>query len=1616
MATVAQLQAVVTANTSQAEQGLARVDKSVKQTAQGGDNLGKSWGALGGIAQVAIGQVVANAFMTAMSAAVGFFQSTVTSAANFESTMSGVKAVLAPTADEFDALREMAIQLGADTAFSAQEAASAIEMLAQNGLNAQQILGGAADATVALAAATGSDLSTAANIATDAMMAWKLQSSDLTTVINGISGVTVASKFAINDYALALAQGGGKAAAFGVSLDDFNTAITATSYLFKSGSDAGTSFGTFLTRLVPQSNEARDAMKALGLITADGSNAFFDASGNMRSMSEIAGVLAQATAGLSDEQKNATLSVIFGNDAIRTAVGLADTGSEKFNQFAQQIGQVDAAAQAATRLDNFNGVLEQFHGALDSLKIVIGTALLPRLSQLFTWLTSLIDKLIEIASAVTSAANPFQEFAQQVAAVVGSLLGFSGAAESYGSGLVAAFAQGIAGAYSYVVSALSGIGDIVSYWLQPHSPPKIVPNLDQYGADAATVYFDGWASGDYSALQDLGSTIQQTLEGLVDAGVFSEQDVIPRVLGTQGALQDAINQLRETGSVSDDLVNTILDAAGPVGDTLRGYVNAYFDLESATRAVQDAQSELNRVQDEYNAKLAPLNGELDLIRQKKRALQDAQRIEQLNKKLADGSMTDTERQIALLEIEEIQKRQQIDAVERERDAAVDSAQVKLDAAKQQESAARDALATQQAAIDLTNRQNQLIGQQTQLLEQLARSASGGGKGGGGALGGLAKPNIPTPDATIKPEIDTSSIVDATSKFNDFKMAQVDAMTSASTESKKSSGIMATAFSALNTAFVEVQTVALSVWDIIQSYVPAAMQSIQNVIASVLSVILAFWNQNGADIISTLSANWETVKQIVNGAVELILNIIIGAWQLMASTIAAHQDEIVTILSATWLILSAIVEGALALINGTIHAALAIMSGDWEGAWAAIQNMSVTITLAIGKIIYGFLDIIAAGFGTSLAEIGQTWASNWDKFLVICSIIIERTVAAVSTFVGDLIAAFNGMLATAQQIWNDLQTAITSAVEGVKTFLGDTVDSITTAAANIGAGIIDGIKNGISAGWDALKRFVSQKATELLNAAKNTLGIQSPSTVFRDMIGKMIPAGIAEGITTSASMAVKAIQGLSSKLVAEAFDIQAQFQRARASAAASVADLMPTDDKGFKNLESRIHQLQKEIERGKNVEKNQLKLNDALAKREILLASVNAAQAELNAAEQRAIELQKIDGGLANDYYDMRVKHILEIAKLEDEKNKAKKQADRDRIQAQIDMLKAAQDLELKAFEAHLEATKEQIEKDAKDALAAIAKQTQDTIKDIVSRMQSVMRESLSGIAGLARGRADARRAIKDMLPDPAELDAIRNKMQELSDEEKRLQVTAQYNIDPAKREEAEQRLAEIARERAELAQELATEQRRQNAQSLLVQRAQAQLADAEKEALRLREIDPKLADEYYALRSSQILKLAELEEEMANAKTTAEKQFVAEQIRLEKEAQAAEMQLFNADADARRKQLAELAQDAASATTNIGQQFVEAMRQGLNVFTSGLSTFLKGIGVDITPTPFGYNPTSPVTSPNRGGTGNKPVSPIQNIFHIDARGSTMTEAQIKKIVNDSVNQAAAAATQQRKMY
>jgi len=348
-------------------------------------------GALSGLgnSMMTVGKVAGAAMAGGLAAAGAGLASALKASGDFERGLNVVASVAQATGAELAELKRTALELGESTAFSASQVLQAMEVLAANGISTSDIINGAARAALDLAAAGSTSLPQAADTVSTAMAVWNLSTEQLTDTVNRLAGAANVSRFGVEDMSLAIAQGGGAASAAGVSFQDFSAAIAAIAPLFASGSDAGTSFKTFLQRLVPDTKSAHEAFLELGLITADGANKFFDASGKMKSMAEIAGILNESLNRLSDKDRTRLLSNAFGTDAMRTAIGLSRMTKEEFEALQRSMGEASAADIGAQRMRGFAGAMEQLQGAIETARIEIGdrlnpvaTALAQRLAEL----------------------------------------------------------------------------------------------------------------------------------------------------------------------------------------------------------------------------------------------------------------------------------------------------------------------------------------------------------------------------------------------------------------------------------------------------------------------------------------------------------------------------------------------------------------------------------------------------------------------------------------------------------------------------------------------------------------------------------------------------------------------------------------------------------------------------------------------------------------------------------------------------------------------------------------------------------------------------------------------------------------------------------------------------------------------------------------------------------------------------------------------------------------------------------------------------------------------------------------------------------------------------------
>lgn len=357
---------------------------------------------------------------------VGGFMVAVQAASEFERKLDYFGAVSASTQAEYDAIREKALQLGADTIFSADQIADSFVELGKSGVSAKDIIDGIGEGVANLSAAADIPLDTAANIITGAVATYQLGADRAVSVADQLAGAANASTVDVEDLGVSLKYAGGVAASLGVSFEETNTALALLGKFGIKGSTAGTSLRQVLLGLNGSTKKAKNALEDLGIITEDGSNKFYNANGSAKSLSEVFQILQDSTAGMSDQQRTATMQQIFATRALPSLIALTNAGADGFDKMAAEVEKTTAMEVAGKRLDNLSGDIEVLRGNIDTLLISGGSGFQGFARTLVQGVTGMLQSFLELDASTQQLIFTIIGITGAVLVVVGGMGMFAG--------------------------------------------------------------------------------------------------------------------------------------------------------------------------------------------------------------------------------------------------------------------------------------------------------------------------------------------------------------------------------------------------------------------------------------------------------------------------------------------------------------------------------------------------------------------------------------------------------------------------------------------------------------------------------------------------------------------------------------------------------------------------------------------------------------------------------------------------------------------------------------------------------------------------------------------------------------------------------------------------------------------------------------------------------------------------------------------------------------------------------------------------------------------------------------------------------------------------------------
>ncbi len=333
----------------------------------------------------------------------------------FDKQMSNTSAATMATAEEQRALGAAALDAGADTAYSATEAAAAEEELAKAGQSVADITGGSLKGSLALAAAGQLEVARSAEIMATVLTQFQLPARDAARVSDVLAAGAGKAQGSVDDLSLALSYVGPLAKSMGWSLEETAGTIAYFSTQGIAGEKAGTSLRGVLAALQAPSKAAADVMQQYGINV-------YDANGRMLAAAPLAEQLRTKLGSLTDQERQAALGRIFGNESLLAATLLYGGGAAAVSKWTKEVTDAGYAAdQAAQRQDNLAGDIEKLGGAFDTALIKTGSSANDVLRMMVQNVTALVDMYGE-------APEPIQATALVLGVGVAALALFSGGA------------------------------------------------------------------------------------------------------------------------------------------------------------------------------------------------------------------------------------------------------------------------------------------------------------------------------------------------------------------------------------------------------------------------------------------------------------------------------------------------------------------------------------------------------------------------------------------------------------------------------------------------------------------------------------------------------------------------------------------------------------------------------------------------------------------------------------------------------------------------------------------------------------------------------------------------------------------------------------------------------------------------------------------------------------------------------------------------------------------------------------------------------------------------------------------------------------------------------------
>lgn len=329
---------------------------------------------------------------------------TINTGMEFDKAMSQVAATMGYSADElnevgskanqtFERLRDTAKGMGATTAFTAAQAAEALNYMALAGYDSETSIAMLPN-VLNLAMAGGLELAAASDMVTDAQSALGLTLEQTSELVDKMAIASSSSNTSVSQLGDAILAVGGTAKNLAGGTTELNAVLGVLADNGVKGSEGGTALRNVILSLTAPTGKAAAAIDNLGVKV-------FNTEGKMRELPDIFADINRGLGSMTPQGRIEALNDIFNKVDLKSVEGLLGTSTERWNELAAAIDNAKGAAErmANTQEDNLAGDIKSLQSAVDGVKLAIEEQLDPYLRSFFQWITGKMPDIERIAGS-----------------------------------------------------------------------------------------------------------------------------------------------------------------------------------------------------------------------------------------------------------------------------------------------------------------------------------------------------------------------------------------------------------------------------------------------------------------------------------------------------------------------------------------------------------------------------------------------------------------------------------------------------------------------------------------------------------------------------------------------------------------------------------------------------------------------------------------------------------------------------------------------------------------------------------------------------------------------------------------------------------------------------------------------------------------------------------------------------------------------------------------------------------------------------------------------------------------------------------------------------------------